>query len=80
MSDTPDIKIARLEEKTKAHDEKISDLEREVYEKHAARLEKMEQITARNAIIVSYVERLGWAIIVAATSSFHWLKGLFTGD
>ena len=80
MSDSSEVKIARLEERSNSHDVKIKLLEETVYEKHEERLKKMEQVTARNAIVVSYVERLGWTIILAAVSSFHWVKNLFTGN
>ena len=80
MNEPHEVRLARLDEKVKGHDKKITDLEREVYEKHEERMKKMEQVTARNAVIVSYVERLGWAIIVALVSSFHWVKNIFTGE
>ena len=74
-----EVEVARHDERINSLDEKVGKLEagRNAQNK---RLAALERITNRNAFIVSYVERIGWAVITGLAASFTAFKHFFGGD
>lgn len=73
MTVTPEVSIALLEEKQRTMSHEMVSV-KDKTAKLEERLQRLESITARNAVVVGYIERVGWATIAAATALLGFLK------
>ena len=65
--------IARLEERSENQAKEIERLAKEVADMEK-RMDKAETVLSKNTIVISYVERVGWAVVAAVMGSIHWVK------
>jgi len=63
------IQLARIEERQIVHLNDMQQIKAEVGE-HDERIRKIEQVTQKNAVSVSNIERFGWIAMTAAIGAF----------
>jgi DNA repair ATPase RecN len=64
-------KLARIEERMAHYHEGIARMGCR-FDDHEERLRLMEEMTKRNAVVVSHVERFGWLIISTGVGLWLW--------
>jgi DNA repair ATPase RecN len=64
-------KLARIEERMSHYHEGIARMGCR-FDDHEERLRLMEEMTKRNAVVVSHVEKFGWLLISTAVGLWLW--------
>lgn len=72
-----EVKVVRLEERMGRAETDISSLQG-IDTKYEERLRKLENINNRNAVVISYVERIGWAVCLAVLSAWNLKDKVFS--